>query len=48
MPDKPIQEQFGEKIIATVREFARDDIQDVATLEFTYFNHLNDRHSAKR
>lgn len=42
MAGKPIQEQFGETIIAAVRQFARADLQDVPALEFAYFTHVSD------
>lgn len=42
MSDKPIQEQFGQAIINSVAEFARKDLEDVATLSRTLFFHVTD------
>ena len=42
MADKPIQEQFGETIIAAVRAFARADMEDVPAIEQNYLSHMND------
>jgi len=40
---KPIQEQFGEMLIATFAEFARSDIRSVADLEADEFSHISSR-----
>lgn len=42
MSSKPIQEQFGQAIINSVSEFARKDLDDVATLTGTLFYHVTD------
>ena len=37
---KPVQEQFGEKIIKAVGDFARDEMDDIPTLEGKYLFHV--------
>jgi len=39
---KPIQEQFGEMLIATFADFARKDIKSAAELEADEFAHVSD------
>src|SRR5262249_41867000 len=40
MPGKPIQEQFGEKVIAAFAEFARGDLDTPDELEAHTFDHV--------
>jgi hypothetical protein len=42
MADKPIQEQFGERVIGAFAEFARADLEDPDTLEKQSFSHVRD------
>ena len=42
MVDKVIQEQFGESIIAAIREFARCDLDTVPEMKEKYFSHVSD------
>lgn len=42
MGSKIIQEQFGESIIAAIRDFARSDLETVPEMEQKYFNHVSD------
>lgn len=42
MPGKPIQEQFGERVIASFTDFAREDLDDPETLEASSFDHVSD------
>lgn len=42
MPDRPIQEQFGGRVIEAFTEFARQDLEDPAALEANSFNHIAD------
>lgn len=47
MPSKPIQEQFGERIIEAFAEFARADLDTPDALEAASFNHITDRQLRK-
>jgi hypothetical protein len=42
MVDKPIQEQFGEKLLETFRQFARSDLGSPAEYEANQFGHVAD------
>lgn len=42
MPSHPIQEQFGQKVIEAFADFARAELDDVATLEANSFSHVAD------
>ena len=42
MPNKPIQEQFGEKVIEAFAEFARADLKTAAELRADDFSHVSD------
>ncbi len=42
MPDKPIQEIFGQKVIEAFADFARADLDDSTALEANSFNHVAD------
>lgn len=41
---KVVQENFGEKIIDAVTDFAKSDLKSVADLEANEFSHIADRH----
>ena len=47
LADKPIQEQFGDTIIAAVRDFARADIFNVPQIESNFFSHVTDNQLRK-
>ena len=42
MAERVIQEQFGEAILAVVRDFARSDLDTVSEMEKKYFSHITD------
>jgi len=42
VPDRPIQEQFGERVIQAFTEFARTDLKRSASLEKDEFAHVGD------
>src|SRR2546425_6866959 len=42
MPEKPIQELFGQKVIEAFADFARTDLDDPTVLEANSFNHVTD------
>jgi hypothetical protein len=42
MSERPIQEQFGERVIGAFAEFARTDLKSVAELEKDEFRHVDD------
>jgi len=42
MPEKPIQEQFGERVIQAFADFARADLDDPDALAGGSFNHIAD------
>ncbi len=42
MPDKPIQEQFGDRVIEAFADFARADLEDPDALEKGSFDHVAD------
>lgn len=42
MTDKPIQEQFGEKVIKAFADFARADLEEPTALAAGSFNHVTD------
>jgi hypothetical protein len=42
VPDKPIQEQFGQQVIDAFAKFARSDLRSPADLAANEFSHISD------
>jgi hypothetical protein len=42
MPERPIQEQFGQQVIDAFAEFARSDLKSPGDLEVDEFSHVSD------